>query len=73
MAKGWERFLSLILQADDFCKPEEYGKRLNISLKSVYNYLSELDPYLKEYDLKTVRKSGKAFISRETERRKTNY
>ena len=59
MAKGWERFLSLILQADDFCKPEEYGKRLNVSLKSVYNYLSELDPYLKEYDLKTVRRSGK--------------
>lgn len=59
MVKVKEQFYQMLMEAKGFAKPDEYGKKLNVSLKSIYNYLSDLDPYLKEYDLNLIRKSGK--------------
>lgn len=48
----------LMIDENKFNKVEYYAKKMKVSSKSIYNYLAELEYYMKKYELDLVKKSG---------------
>lgn len=51
-------FYQLIFKQTGFKKTSFFAQELNVSTKTIYNYLSELEYQLKDYDLTLIRKAG---------------
>lgn len=51
-------FYQLIFKQTSFQKTSFFAHQLNVSTKTIYNYLSELEYQIKTYDLKLIRKPG---------------
>lgn len=56
--KRIELFLNMLLNEDDYQPTEYYAKALNVSNKSIYNYLGEIEPELEKMELSISRKAG---------------
>ena len=51
-----------MIDENKFNKVEYYAKKMKVSSKSIYNYLAELEYYMKKYEMSIVKKSGIGII-----------
>ncbi|NBK97888.1 MAG: transcription antiterminator [Erysipelotrichia bacterium] len=51
-------FYQLLFKQTDFQKTRFFADELNVSTKTIYNYLSELEYQMKQYSLSLIRKAG---------------
>lgn len=71
MINSKKKFFDMFIREDGFKKAAEYSDILEVSSKTVYNYLNELELLLKQYDLQIEKKSGKGITLKGTKEEKS--
>ena len=66
-------FYQLLIKQTGFQKTSFFANQLHVSAKTIYNYLSEFEYQIKNYDLKLIRKPGVGLYVEGNESEKKNF